>query len=247
MRHRLEPVRSVVLAAYNGERYIDEQLHSILSQLAADDEIIVSDDASSDATLAAVRGHADPRIRVIGHPQRVGYIKNFERAIAHARGDHILFSDQDDVWLPDKVAAIDAALARKACAVSDAVVVDADLHQLNASFFALRRADDFSLLRVFMRPCFIGATMACRKDYLAGLLPFPPNVPHDFWVTLNATWDDTLSIITEPLILYRRHATTASVSATARRRSLPTIAAERLRLATTLMARRVMRSKRPPG
>jgi glycosyltransferase involved in cell wall biosynthesis len=240
------PVRSVVLAAYNGERYIGEQLTSILSQLAAVDEIIVSDDASSDGTVAAVGRHADPRIRMIQNRTRVGYVRNFERAIAQARGDHILFSDQDDVWLPNKVAVVDAALAHKACVVSDAVVVDDALRELHASFFSLRGVRGFSILRVFMKPCFIGATMACRKDYLAAMLPFPPNVPHDFWVTLNATLDDTLSIITEPLILYRRHAATASVSATARRRSLPTIAAERLRLATTLIARRARRSVSRP-
>jgi glycosyltransferase involved in cell wall biosynthesis len=232
-------MRSVVLAAYDGERFIDAQLDSIIPQLANDDEVIVSDDASSDGTIRTVRRRNDPRIRILCNSTRVGYVKNFERAISCARGEHVIFSDQDDVWLPNKVTAVCSALDRKACAVSDAIVVDKDLRELHASFFQLRQATDFSFSAILLKPCFIGATMACRRSYLNTLMPFPPNVPHDFWITINALWDHDLEIIMDPLILYRRHPSTASVSATASKRPLPTIFVERFRLSKAMISRRL--------
>jgi glycosyltransferase involved in cell wall biosynthesis len=235
-------MRSVVLAAYDGGRYVDAQLDSIIPQLANDDEVIVSDDASSDDTLSILRRRNDRRIRVISNKLRVGYVKNFERAVARARGEYIIFSDQDDVWLPNRIAVVCSALDRKACVVSDAIVVDKDLRELHASFFELRRATDFSFSAVFLRPCFIGATMACRRSYLNTLMPFPSNVPHDFWITLNATWDHELEIIMDPLILYRRHSATASVSATGQTRPLTTILIERFRLSKAMFSRRMLRS-----
>jgi glycosyltransferase involved in cell wall biosynthesis len=232
-------MRSVVLAAYNGQQYIGTQLDSIMPQLANGDEVIVSDDASSDATVHIVEQRKDPRIRVARNSNRVGYIKNFERAVSLARNDRIIFSDQDDFWLPNKVSVLCSALDRKACVVSDAIVADKDLNELYPSYFKLRRATTFGFCAVFIKPCFIGATMACRKTYLQSLLPFPSNIPHDFWVTLNATWDHELEVVMDPLILYRRHPTTASVSATALKRQKSVIFKERFRLSKAMLLRRV--------
>jgi glycosyltransferase involved in cell wall biosynthesis len=233
-------MRSVVLATFDGERFIDAQLDSIIPQLASDDEVIISDDASSDGTIRSVKRRNDSRIRVICNSNRVGYVKNFERAISFARGEYILFSDQDDVWLPNKITTVCLALDRKACVVSDAIVVDKDLRELHASFFKLRRATDFSFAAIFLRPCFIGATMACRRSYLNRLVPFPPNVPHDFWITLNALWDHDLEVLMDPLILYRRHSSSASVSATALKRPFATILMERVRISKAMFSRRIL-------
>jgi glycosyltransferase involved in cell wall biosynthesis len=228
---------SVVLAAYNGEQYISAQLDSIMSQLGPHDEVIVSDDASADATLQIVENRKDPRIRIVKNLKRVGYVKNFERAILLARGEWIFFSDQDDLWLPNKVEVLGSTLLRKACAVSDAVVVDKDLNQLHPSFFRQRRAS-FRPSQVFMRPCFVGATMACRRSYLLSLLPFPAEIPHDFWISLNAAWDEQIAVVMQPLILYRRHPATASISATSSKRPRLTIFLERFRVLKAMMLRR---------
>jgi glycosyltransferase involved in cell wall biosynthesis len=224
-----------------GGRFIGAQLDSILAQIGPGDEVIISDDASSDDTVAVVMQRNDTRVKVIRNANTVGYVKNFERAIARAQGRYIIFSDQDDVWLPDKLAQIGAALNVKSCAVSDAVVVDKDLNELHASFFALRSASNFAFLPIFLKPCFIGATMACRRSYLDALMPFPRDVPHDFWITLNAIWDRDLEIIRDPLILYRRHASAASVSATELKRPFSTILTERVMLAGAMISRRMAR------
>ena len=80
-------MRSVVLATYQGEPFISEQLESILAQLGPDDEVVISDDASTDGTLEAIARRRDPRIRGLTHDTRVGYVANFHMAIAASRGD----------------------------------------------------------------------------------------------------------------------------------------------------------------
>lgn len=231
---------SVALASCNGARFILEQANSILGQIEAGDELVVSDDASSDATLDVLRCLGDSRVRILQNADRVGYIKNFERAVRECRGDSIFFSDQDDVWLPGKVKAMLVSLERSACVVSDARVVTEDLHLIDASYFKLRRVRSFSPLAILWRPPIVGATMACRRDFLERLLPFPDQVPHDFWITFNAALSRQLDVLPEPLILYRRHGAVASLSASGSRRSMLRVARERIALARALIRRRVL-------
>jgi glycosyltransferase involved in cell wall biosynthesis len=218
---------SVALATCEGERFILAQVRSILDQLGPGDEIVVSDDASRDGTLALIEALGDPRLRIFRNADRVGYVKNFERAIRHCRGEFIFFSDQDDVWMEGKVKIQRELLARVGCVVSDARVVAEDLSPINPSYFAVRQVRGFSPLDIFLRPPIVGATMACRRDFLERLLPFPERVPHDFWITLNAALSGQFEVLREPLLLYRRHGAAASLSASGRKRSLLTIAAER--------------------
>jgi glycosyltransferase involved in cell wall biosynthesis len=234
-------MRSVVLAACQGERFIGEQLRSITAQLAQEDEIVVCDDLSTDATVDVVLRMQDSRIRVFANERRLGYIRNFERAISFAKGDTIYFSDQDDVWLPNKIVAMESALRLKSCVASDAIVVDEDLSLMHESYFAWRGTRGFSAAGMFLKPAIIGATLACKRTYLDTVMPFPAGVPHDFWLTVNAAWDDAFGIVTEPLILYRRHEGAVSPSGTGRRRSSRTILTERARLATALISRRLLR------
>jgi glycosyltransferase involved in cell wall biosynthesis len=233
-------MRSVVLTTCQGEQFVGEQLDSILPQLAPQDEVVVSDDASTDRTLEIVAQRRDGRVRIVANDTRVGYIANFQRAIEHSRGDTVFFSDQDDVWLPNKVATLEEALRSSPCVASDAVVVDSRLQTLHRSYFEWRGAHGFSRLSIYLKPPIIGATVACRRDYLETLLPLPPGVPHDFWLTFNAACDGALTVLRTPLILYRRHTNALSLSATNRRRGMKTIAAERVRLLGAMLRHRVM-------
>jgi glycosyltransferase involved in cell wall biosynthesis len=238
-------MRSVVLATCQGEQFVGEQLDSILTQLAPEDEIVVSDDASTDGTLAAIAQRGDPRIRVLAHTTRVGYIANFQRAIDASRGDFVFFSDQDDVWLPNKVATLEAAMRTSQCVASDAIVVDARLQTVHRSYFEWHGTNRFSRLSIYLRPPIVGATMACRREYLQTLLPLPAGVPHDFWLTFNAACDGTLEVIRTPLILYRRHTNAFSVSATGQRRGMKTIATERAKLIGAMLRHRLSPRPRP--
>ena len=129
---------SVCLACYNGERYIAEQLQSVLAQLMPTDEVIVCDDASTDKTVDVVRGIGDARIRIYQNKASLGIVRNFEQALQNAQHDCLFLCDQDDVWLPNKVERMLAALADAVMVVSDCRVVDAQLETLHPSFFALR-------------------------------------------------------------------------------------------------------------
>jgi glycosyltransferase involved in cell wall biosynthesis len=233
-------MRSVVLATCQGEQFIGEQLDSILPQLAAEDEIVVADDASTDSTLEMIARRRDSRIRVLSYDARVGYIANFQRAIEASRGDTIWFSDQDDIWLPNKVPTMDVALKTSGCVASDAIVVDDRLQTLHHSYFEWRGTRGFSRLSIYLKPPIVGATVACRREYLQTLLPLPAGVPHDFWLTFNAAHDGALAVLRTPLILYRRHTNALSVSATSRRRGIGTIAAERARLIGAMLRHRLI-------
>ena len=95
---------SVAMATYNGEKYIQEQIDSILKNLEKKDELIISDDGSNDGTIEIIKKNIkkDNRIKLINGPKR-GVIKNFENALLNCNGDYIFLSDQDDIWLPNKV------------------------------------------------------------------------------------------------------------------------------------------------
>ena len=101
---------SVGLASYNGERYIREQVDSIIAQLDSIDELVISDDGSTDGTLDILASYNDPRIHVYHNEENHGVNGNFENALKHSQGDYIFLSDQDDVWLPGKVEACLKAL-----------------------------------------------------------------------------------------------------------------------------------------
>ncbi|EXY58193.1 glycosyltransferase, partial [Bacteroides fragilis] len=99
----IRPLISVCIATYNGEKFIVEQLKTILSQLTDFDEIIISDDHSSDCTLSLIRSFRDPRIKIYLNENDKGYTSNFENALKKATGEIIFIADQDDIWKKDKV------------------------------------------------------------------------------------------------------------------------------------------------
>ncbi len=225
---------SFVVATYNGASYIEEQLHSILASLGPQDEIIVSDDGSSDATVERVYAIGDPRIRLLPKGERLGYQGNFARAIAASRGEYIFFSDQDDVCLPVRVPQSLAALEHSRCVCGDAIVVDATLSPLHNSHFKARRAR-FDLVSLLVRPSVIGATVACRRDFIEGCLPFPQGVPHDMWIAVRAVRRGDLAVVREPFILYRRHSSVVSATASTSNRAIVVRLKERLRLLSAMI------------
>ena len=99
-------MNTVCIATYNGEKYIKEQIDSILLQIASDDEIVISDDGSSDDTINIINSLNDKRIHLYINEGKHGFKSNFENAIKRAMGNYIFMSDQDDVWFPNKYNAI---------------------------------------------------------------------------------------------------------------------------------------------
>ena len=161
---------SVCMTTYNGERYVAEQVHSILASPLVG-ELLVSDDGSTDRTLEVLRGIDDSRLRLLEGPRR-GLVRNFESVLGRARGEYIFLSDQDDVWLPGKVETLLGYLKRADLVVSDCAVVDSHLKTLQPSFFATRGSGP-GLWRNLLRNSYIGCCMALRRELLVHALPFP--------------------------------------------------------------------------
>lgn len=198
---------SVCMATYNGEKYIREQIVSILGQLKQFDELIISDDGSNDGTLEIVRSFNDDRIKIVYNSLGKGYSQNFENAIKSALGEIIFLSDQDDVWFGDKVEKMLVLLEDSQLVVSNAQFVDENLDLIKETFFSLRGGQRGFLNNLY-KSRYLGACMAFRKEIYSKLFPFPSNrnlCPHDLWITLIAEFYFKVSTIDEPLIYYRRH------------------------------------------
>lgn len=205
---------SVCMATYNGEKYVREQTDSILAQLGADDELIVSDDGSADATLAIVRSFNDPRIKIFQNPGCHGPNGNFENALNHAQGDYIFLADQDDIWLPGKVDTCIEALRSADCIVHDCIVTDSNLNPKYESFFAAHGSRP-GFWKNWLRNSYVGCCMAFRKKVLGYALPFPAGLPvfHDGWIASLADIKGTLRFIPFKGICFRRHEANASTTA----------------------------------
>ncbi|MBR6334838.1 MAG: glycosyltransferase [Clostridia bacterium] len=197
---------SVVIAAYKGEKYIAEQLGSILPQLGADDEIIVSDDYPEGKTKEAVMSVGDSRIKYTEGPGK-GVTENFGYAMSLAKGDVIFLCDQDDVWMPDKVQKVTGFIEKGFDLVlHDAQVTDAKLNMTEPSFFALH-GTNLSLISNLVRNGFVGCCMAFTKELMHAFLPLPRNIPmHDWWIGVYALKAHySVKMLKEPLIKWRRH------------------------------------------
>lgn len=211
---------SVCMATFQGEAFIEQQLTTILAQLSDDDEIVVSDDGSSDNTVAVVNRINDSRIVWAGTSGGLGVVSNFERALRHARGEYIFLADQDDIWLPGKVEACLVALNEHSLVVTDCGIVDASLKEIVPSFFKLRGSGP-GFIKNLMVNSYLGCCMAFRRELLDRALPIPSNTPmHDMWLGLLAELKGGTYFLPKPYLLYRRHAATASQSSAKSRFSL---------------------------
>ena len=214
---------SVALCTYNGESFLQEQLNSILNQSEPIDEIVICDDHSSDATVKIINNYQTKFPEIIKlHINEVslGPIKNFEKAIGLCNGEIIFLSDQDDVWVKDKVKKITKKFQGNPSL--DAVFTNANLINQNGVLlgktlfknlnFSLEEQKKWSEGKAFKeilyyRNKITGATMAFKKSLFEKVMPFLilKNYWHDAQLGLHAAMENKLDWIDEPLIEYRIH------------------------------------------
>ncbi len=234
---------SVCIPTYNGGTYIGEQLASILASPLVD-QVLVSDDGSTDNTIGVVCAVIDPRVTLMQGP-RAGLVRNYEHLLTSARGEIVFLADQDDVWLPGKVPAMLEALRDADLAVCDCAVTDSTLNVIHPSFFALRGSGP-GLLRNLLRNGYLGCCIALRRDLLHHALPFPDRLPmHDWWLGLVAEAFGRVAFVEQVLVLYRRHGANASSTAESSRATWCTRIRWRARLLWALVARRFTAISRP--
>jgi glycosyltransferase involved in cell wall biosynthesis len=211
---------SVALCTYQGERFLGEQLDSILRQRRLPDELVVCDDGSTDDSAGIVgrfTARAPFPLRLIVNANRLGSTRNFDQAIRLCSGDVIVLADQDDVWLPHKLTRIESAFRANpeaGFAFSDAEVVDAGLERLGYTLweaieFGARERRRFQTGNAFelllRRYRVTGATMAFRCDFRELILPLPPEWIHDAWIALVISAVAHCIVVEEPMVYYRQH------------------------------------------
>jgi glycosyltransferase involved in cell wall biosynthesis len=218
---------SVAMCTCNGEAYLREQLDSILAQTHSPDELIASDDASTDGTLSILESfkqRASFPVTVLVNARRLGVCKNFEQAVTHCSGEIIALSDQDDVWLPTKLARLTEMLDKNPCCgyvFSNARLIDDQGRDLGRDLwtsieFNKKQQDQYAAgdqLRIMLRRFTLpyGMTMAFRSAYKPKLIPFacgyPQAAAHDTWISLVLTSIGGYGIaIQDPVVKYRQHA-----------------------------------------
>lgn len=199
---------SVAMATYNGAKFIEEQLASVLNQLDDNDEIIISDDGSTDGTLKVVEGFKDNRIKVISGPGK-GVKKNFENAIRNCNGKYIFLCDQDDIWCDEKVLAVLSEFKDNydcKCVIHDCSVYDADCENVvYESFFEFRNSKP-GIIRNWYKNAYIGCCMAFDASLKDLILPIPTDIEmHDQWIGIISEIVGKSIFMDEKLIKYRRH------------------------------------------
>lgn len=204
---------SVVMAVCNGEKYLKDQLDSVLKQLSREDELIITIDPSTDGTWKICEDYAgrNPQIRLLKGPQN-GIASNFENGLKHASRELIFLSDQDDVWMDGKVEAMKTALEQPGVllAIHDCIVTDEHLNTVYPSYYKAHRSRT-SRRANMIRNSFVGACIAFKRELLDVALPFPDSLPmHDQWLGLAAQKKGKVIWISQPYLLYRRHSDNAS-------------------------------------
>lgn len=195
---------SVCIATYNGEQYLQRQVDSVLSQIGADDEIVISDDSSTDSTIHILEQYKDNRIKVFDQQTFHSPVFNFENAIKHTTGDIIFLADQDDKWMDGRVAKA-VSLHEKGLdlVICNARAVYKD-HIQNYDYDPFARPYWQNLIK----PMFVGCCMSFKRDILDMVLPFPKSIAmHDLWIGLLSQRNYRCIYIEEPLIEYNRHET----------------------------------------
>lgn len=198
---------SVAMATYNGEKYIREQLESILKQLNEEDEIIISDDGSTDNTINIIKSFEDKRIKIFDGP-RNGVKQNFANAIYNCTGKYIFLSDQDDIWCDNKVNIVLKNFEKEKCMciVHDCIVFDSSNDDVIYDSFYKYRNSGSGIIKNIWKNTYIGCCMTIDARIKNTILPIPNDIEmHDQWIGLLCEKEGKSLFINDKLINYRRH------------------------------------------
>jgi glycosyltransferase involved in cell wall biosynthesis len=214
-----EPMVSVCMAAYNGARYIEAQLRSIVPQLKETDEVVIIDDASSDTTLEVVerlaqelkKDASSPRFVIVRHSVNRGVVQTFDDALRSASGDILFLADDDDLWAHDRVQRVldvFQSQPKTRIVATGLSLIDENDQPLQNSDFLRHRRFTANLAANLLHNQFQGSAMAIRSSLLRDILPLPAGklFLHDVWIgTRNKLAGGEAAFVDEPLLLYRRH------------------------------------------
>ena len=206
----------ILLATYNGEKYLKCQLDSILNQTHKNIRLLINDDCSTDNTRAILKEYEekDDRIKVKYNEKNLGYVKNFEDLLKRVENKYFALSDQDDFWKEEKIEkSLNKLLEEDADLVfTDLEPVDEKLNTITPSMVRFMQMDknikkhqDYK--SVFLRNCVTGCTILSKKELINEYIPIPIKEPmvHDWWMALIISQIGKITFLDEPTIKYRQH------------------------------------------
>jgi len=203
---------SVAICTYNGEKYLEEQLRSVMEQSYNNLEIIINDDCSTDNTLdvAYALQKEDNRIKIYQNEKNLGFNKNFEKTLQYCNGELISLCDQDDIWDLDKIKKQYDLLKKtnSSLVYCNAWLINAQGDDLNQNLFSQLHVNPIrgnTQLGLIFDNCVSGNTMLFKKSLLNLIYPIPDIIFFDRWIAFVASYDSTIDVIEEPLIKYRQH------------------------------------------
>jgi glycosyltransferase involved in cell wall biosynthesis len=214
---------SIALCTYNGSIYLPAQWQSILEQDQLPDEVVICDDQSTDRTVELLHQFAAQSpfpVRIIQNSVRLGYNKNFEKALSSCTGDLIFICDQDDYWFPEKISTMSTYMInhpQTKLAFCDAWVTDEQLEEREGRFWERVRFDSHAKTRwqtgdmmevMLDGNRVMGCASVIRKDFLGVVLPIPDSIPgyiYDGWMGLVGAACNAIQFVDQPLQLYRTH------------------------------------------
>lgn len=201
---------SIALCSYNGGKYIEEQIKSILNQSYTNLELIIVDDCSSDDTVEIVENlaSADDRIKLFKNESNLGFVKNFEKAISLCNGDYIALCDQDDIWKINKIELFMISIEDNILIYSNALLVDSEGKETGQVLVPTKsnmvRGNNNKAF--IFNNCVSGNTLMFCKQLIKYILPIPKGIEyHDSYIAFIASSIGKIEYVTEPLVYYRRY------------------------------------------
>ena len=214
----MEEKIDILLATYNGEKYVKEQIDSILNQNYKNIRLIISDDCSKDTTPEILKEYEKKDDRIVAYIQKenLGVVKNIEFLLNKVEAPYYMLADQDDYWLPEKAEkSLEALKNNEADLVfGDLDVVDENLNTIYPSFndymLLSRKINKYidSYKLNYLYNCVTGCTVLAKKETIEKILPLPTNskrVIHDYWIGLMVSLNGKLAYMPEKYIKYRQH------------------------------------------
>ncbi|EPK8021203.1 glycosyltransferase [Providencia rettgeri] len=207
---------NILLATYNGEKYLHEQINSLLDQSYSNFTVLISDDGSSDGTINVLSKIKDPRFKIINTQRIGGVIKNFEFLLSKSDADYVMLCDQDDVWHPNKIHHSLNEITKNeedkdtpCLGFSDLELVNENLELISDSFYAktgLNPYRNFNIDNLSWMGSIYGCTIIMNRASVNNALPFPENlIMHDHWLGFRTLSIGNIFYINKALLKYRQH------------------------------------------
>lgn len=202
------PLVSIALCTYNGEKFLETQLNTLINQTYKNIEIIVVDDRSTDSTFSILTNYEKGgKIKLYQNEHNLGFAKNFEKAISLCKGDLIALSDQDDIWDLRKIELQVSNIGDNLLIYHDSDFIDSQGNPMGSKlsdyFRFVKGGQNMSFV---FHNCVSGHTMLFKRELLKYVFPIPPKFFHDWWMTYAAATVGNITYLEKSLVQYRQHA-----------------------------------------